>query len=339
MSEAKAPLRRHHRTGYQLREFLRRLAEKCDDDDVLFMAGAIAFNLVMALFPLLILGIGITGYVLSRFGDPTQAVVDLVTQNLPQAAGADLTGLVQTLTEGLLQRRTGYTIAGSVFLLWIATRLSASLRVSVRETFDIGSKRNPVHGKLFDTGAVMIGFLLLTLNLGVTVLGATAMDFGVSLFGLGGVTLSFAQRMLGLAVAFASIWTLLVLAYRFLPARPIRWRTAAIAATFHGGRPRELEVRLLMVRDGGGELRLHAWQSGDRRRPLLLDLLRVPSVYSWRRGGPGIHDARSEPRRDRELRHRDMSEARRVVARNRKARHEFQVLETFEAGIELKGPR
>ena len=38
--------------------------------------------------------------------------------------------------------------------------------------------------------------------------------------------------MLGLAVAFASIWTLLVLAYRFLPARPIRWRTAAIAATF-----------------------------------------------------------------------------------------------------------
>lgn len=34
-----------------------------------------------------------------------------------------------------------------------------------------------------------------------------------------------------------------------------------------------------------------------------------------------------------------MSEsARRVVARNRKARHEFEVLETLEAGIELKGP-
>lgn len=27
-----------------------------------------------------------------------------------------------------------------------------------------------------------------------------------------------------------------------------------------------------------------------------------------------------------------------VVARNRKARHEFEILETFEAGIELKGP-
>lgn len=29
---------------------------------------------------------------------------------------------------------------------------------------------------------------------------------------------------------------------------------------------------------------------------------------------------------------------RKVVARNRKARHEFEILETFEAGIELKGP-
>ena len=34
-----------------------------------------------------------------------------------------------------------------------------------------------------------------------------------------------------------------------------------------------------------------------------------------------------------------MSESKRkVVARNRKARHEYEVLETFEAGMELRGP-
>lgn len=32
------------------------------------------------------------------------------------------------------------------------------------------------------------------------------------------------------------------------------------------------------------------------------------------------------------------SEGRRVVARNRKARHEFEILDTWEAGIELRGP-
>jgi len=30
--------------------------------------------------------------------------------------------------------------------------------------------------------------------------------------------------------------------------------------------------------------------------------------------------------------------ARKIVARNRKARHEYEILETYEAGIELKGP-
>lgn len=32
------------------------------------------------------------------------------------------------------------------------------------------------------------------------------------------------------------------------------------------------------------------------------------------------------------------SDGRKVVARNRKARHEFDILETFEAGLVLKGP-
>ena len=196
------------------------------------MAGSIAFNLVLALFPLLVLGIGVTGFALARFGDPTLYVLALVTDNLPQAAGADLTQLVESLTQGLLARRTGYTIAGAVFLLWVATRLSGSLRVALREIFDIGVKRNPVHGKLFDVGAVLLGGMLLTLNLGVTVLIATAVDYGVSVFGIGGSTLTLAERMLGYLISFGSIWMLLFFLYRYVPARPIASGTAVVAATF-----------------------------------------------------------------------------------------------------------
>ena len=32
------------------------------------------------------------------------------------------------------------------------------------------------------------------------------------------------------------------------------------------------------------------------------------------------------------------SEGKKVVARNRKARHEYEILDTYEAGMELKGP-
>ena len=97
------------------------------------MAGAIAFNLVLALFPLLVLVVGLAGYVLPRFGDPAGAIMDLVTQNIPQGGATDLSGLADIVAEGLVERRASLTIAGSAFLLWVATRLSASLRVSVRE--------------------------------------------------------------------------------------------------------------------------------------------------------------------------------------------------------------
>lgn len=196
------------------------------------MAGAIAFNLVLAVFPLVILGIGIAGFALSRFGDPTQYVLRFLIGNLPQGGGVELRSLVESLVESLLAGRTGYTIAGSVFLLWVATRLAGSLRVTLRETFDIGAKRNPVHGKLFDVAAVIIGFLLLTLNLGVTVLITATVDYGVSIFGIDGPALSLTERIVGYGVSFMSIWTLLFLLYRYVPYRPIAFRTAFVAATF-----------------------------------------------------------------------------------------------------------
>lgn len=206
--------------------------EKADDDDVFFMAGAIAFNLLIALFPLLILGAGLTGFVLrARFADPVAAVVGRMSALFP-TAGVDLIGLIGDLAGGLVQQRTGFTLIGLVFFVLLATRLVGSLRTALREIFDVGARRGILEAKLFDILVVLIGVVLLTLNLGVTVILSAVMDFGVRLLHLEGATLTLAQRLFGIGVAFTSVWILFVIAYRFLPARPIRWRTAAIAATF-----------------------------------------------------------------------------------------------------------
>lgn len=220
--------------GYRLREFLRRLWEKCDEDDVFFMAGAIAFNVLVALVPLIILAIGVTGFVLrARFGDPTEAVVALVAENIPQAgADLDVQALLARLTNGVVAQRTGLTVLGAVFFVWLATRLAGSLRIALRETFDIGTRRGIVEGKLFDMLAVVVGVLLLTLNIGVTVLFAAALDFGVNVLHLAGRTLTFTEVVAGHAVAALSIWTLFLVAYRYLPARSVPWRTVVVAATF-----------------------------------------------------------------------------------------------------------
>ena len=89
-----------------------------------------------------------------------------------------------------------------------------------------------MHGKLFDIAAVLIGFVLLTLNLGASVLIAATVDYGVIFFGAEGIRLGSAERLLGHAISFASIWMLLYFIYRYVPSRPISLGTAVVAATF-----------------------------------------------------------------------------------------------------------
>jgi len=222
----------HLGRSYRVREFFRRLGEKCNDDEVLFMAGAIAFNIIVALLPLLLLGIGLASTALARFGDPSQALLGVATSNLPQGAGLEMEALIDFLTVGVLEQRTNFTTVGAIFLIVVATRLSGSLRVALREIFDIGSKRTPLRAIAFDVVGVVVGGVLLTLNLGVTVVFEASMSYGLQLFGLSGATVSFAQRALGFGLAFTSIWILLYLLYRFVPARQVSVRTAVIAATF-----------------------------------------------------------------------------------------------------------
>ena len=225
---------RHHRLGYRVAEYRRRLWQKSVEDEVFFMAGAVAFNVLIALVPLLILGIGLTGFVLSaRFGDPTDAILALVADNLPQAGeGVALVEAFRAPVSSLVERRTGFTVFGALFLVWVSTRLVATLRIALREIFDLGRQRGVLMGKLFDIQAVLIGVSLLTLNLGVTVAFEATMDYGIGLIGVDGSAFSIIERLLGHGLALGSIWTLFLIAYRYLPARRIPWRTAWVAATF-----------------------------------------------------------------------------------------------------------
>jgi membrane protein len=157
----------------------------------------------------------------------------LVADNLPQAGeGVALVEAFRAPVSSLVERRTGFTVFGALFLVWVSTRLVATLRIALREIFDLGRQRGVLMGKLFDIQAVLIGVSLLTLNLGVTVAFEATMDYGIGLIGVDGSAFSIIERLLGHGLALGSIWTLFLIAYRYLPARRIPWRTAWVAATF-----------------------------------------------------------------------------------------------------------
>lgn len=204
------------------------------DDDVFYMAAAVAFNLLVATIPLILLGIGLSGYVLStQIDDPVQAIVGLVVGALPESAGnVDVSGIVRGVVSGILEKRSGFTLFGALLFVWLGTRLVGTLRVTLREIFDIAHARGIVYGKLFDIQVVVVGVVLLTLNLGVTVAFGAAVNFGVEILGLGGPVVGLTEWFVGHAVALGSIWALFLVIYRYLPARRIPWRAAVVAATF-----------------------------------------------------------------------------------------------------------
>ncbi len=215
-------------------DFARRLASKAMDDNIFFMAGAIAFNFLVALVPLVLLGVGIGGFVArARFVDPSGVIVGYILEGLPAVRGdVNLAQNVRGIIDGVIDERAGLSLIGAIFLIWISTRLVGTLRTALAEVFDIGQRRGLIGGKLFDAQIVVVGGALFLLNIAVTVLLQAVGWYGIDLMDLQGRGVHVVRELLAIGLAFASIWVFFLLIYRYLPARRIPWRTAVVAATF-----------------------------------------------------------------------------------------------------------
>ena len=226
-----APPRREETFWEAFRDFVRRVYVKADQDGIFFMSGAIAFNLVVAVVPLMLAILGITGVVLqNRVEDPSKLLADYIFQALPPA-GEEFQSFVQDEIVGKLLNNSGRFIGfGLLILVWVSTRLVGTLRFVLREVFDIGEDRNIIKGKWFDIQMVIIAGMLFAINAGVTVIINIVTRTGTELLGVHPA--AWLEKYLLSAVAALSIWVMFVLIYRYLPFRRIHWRTALVGATF-----------------------------------------------------------------------------------------------------------
>ncbi|MEN8374603.1 MAG: YihY/virulence factor BrkB family protein [Gemmatimonadota bacterium] len=215
-------------------DFARRLYRKAGEDNIFFLAGAIAFNLLVAFVPLVLAVLGMAGTVLRARGvDSAALVLDYVRRTLP-ALGEQLEAQGQLLDVlgAIVDNSAGFLGLGTLVLAWVATRLVGTLRTVLREIFDIHYDRGIVRGKLFDLKMVLTAGTLFT----VSVLGSLALQIvaknGFHALGLEPGFPAGTQVFLGQAAAFTVLWTVFLLTYHFLPARRPQWRTSLIAATF-----------------------------------------------------------------------------------------------------------
>jgi membrane protein len=214
------------------RDIVRGVWRKGQEDDIFFLAGAISFNILVAFVPLVLAVLGIAGTVLRFQGVGAQdALLNYLEETIPAAVNVD----VQPILEELAARGTGILSVGTLFFLWIATRLVGTLRTVLREIFDLAEGRSIVAGKIFDIKMVIAAGTLFALNVLLTIgLRGTA-QFVSEVLGIDPATfplLGQATEMWPAVLAFVTLWFMFFLIYRYLPPRRIGWHTAVVAATF-----------------------------------------------------------------------------------------------------------
>ena len=221
--------------GWTLRDYAKRVWDNSGEDNVLFLAGGIAFNLLLAAVPfVLLLATGATFLlpILVHSGEVNSAdvVFQFIDRLLPEHAPG-----VDQLIGGLVQKRGALTLYGAIGFVWFSTRLFGSLRTVLASVFDIESERGIIAGKIFDVKITIISTLLFVASVTVSTYVTLATHTGavaLSALGLRQSVMGRVEYLTGRTVAFVFIGLMFFALYRYLPVRRVRTSVAFVAAAF-----------------------------------------------------------------------------------------------------------
>lgn len=221
--------------GWTARDYLKRVWDHAAENNVLFLAGGIAFNILLAAIPFFLLLVTGLTYLLPAVTrlDPTVATTEFVETLLP---GAGTSGAwVHDILVDVVQARGTVTLWSAFLFVWLSTRLFGSLRSALADVFDIESERGIIQGKIFDIKITVVATVLFvaatTVNTYIA-LATTQGLYALQQAGLRRDVMSGVEYWIGRALVFAFIALMFFALYKFLPIRKVRTSTAWIAALF-----------------------------------------------------------------------------------------------------------
>ena len=223
------------RLFWTLRDYAKRVWDNAGEDNIFFLAGGIAFNILLAVVPFVLLLVWGLATLLNHSADQTVADVTAIIDRLLPPHDETAESPVHGLLIDIISARGAIGIYGAVGFIWFSTRLFGSLRSVLADVFDIETERGIIQGKLFDVQITIIATLLLVAYTALSAYLALATTRGVELvarLGFRADVMGGLQYLIGRLIAFAFVTTLFFSLYKFLPNRKIRWQTAMLAAAF-----------------------------------------------------------------------------------------------------------
>ena len=225
------------RLGWTIRDYAKRVWDNAGEDNVLFLAGGIAFNLLLAAVPLFLLLVTGIAYFLNQSPTASSAEVEALLDRLLPHPGGGAESPVHGILADILNARGALGIYSAIGFVWFSTRLFGSLRSVLAEVFDIDQDRGIIAGKIFDIKVAIVATLLVVAYTMLSAYLAIATTRGVAVLsqlGLRDETMGRLEYWSGRTLAFVVIVLMFYALYKYLPNRRVRATTALIAALFTG---------------------------------------------------------------------------------------------------------
>ncbi len=224
--------------GWTVRDYLKRVWDNSAEDNVLFLAGGIAFNILLASIPfflLLITGLTYLAGAVTRLNS-SLAIHEFIGRLLP-VEGGPAGAWAHAMADDVIRTRGSVTIWSALLFAWLSTRLFGSLRTALADVFDIENERGIIGGKIFDFQITIVATVLFVASTVVSSYLALGTTRGLRVLieaGLRSDVMSNMEYWIGRALAFVFITAMFFALYKYLPVRKVKTRPAFLAALFAG---------------------------------------------------------------------------------------------------------
>lgn len=211
--------------------WLRGIWGKGQEDDALFLAGGVAFNILLAGVPFFLLLASGIGYAMNKSPTASTGAVSDFIQNLFPTRWSGEGTLLDPVLQDVVRTRGTAGAFGAVAFIWFSTRLFGSMRTVLTRTMDVPRGHGIVWGKLFDIVLTIAATALIVSWVALSAYIALARSGGVAL--LSDLGLHTEQLMrpvtyaVGRIIAFTLVVAIFFALYKVLPNRRVRWQQAA----------------------------------------------------------------------------------------------------------------
>jgi membrane protein len=217
----------------EVKQFSAQVWKALGEDDVMFLASGVAFNLLLAVIPFVLLLASVSILFVGNSPDSAaQTALEFLDRLLPTKDWSEVESVRETVRE--VARVSGsVTLYSAIGFLWFSTRVFSSMRSVFQKTFDVPNERGILHGKLFD---IACSFMV---AIGITVYGSlSAYIFAATTRGAAMLTqlgvresvMGPVEYVFGRLLAFLLVVLLCFAVYRLIPNRPIPSRTAWVGS-------------------------------------------------------------------------------------------------------------